>query len=104
MKKSAVVACWIAALVSPFAAHAMSLDYPALGVKLTNLPDSAKSFGFQELLREDVVGIQFDERTSAMIFRHDETVPQGNIADEGYRDALFKQLGIHPMGRALPCS
>lgn len=100
-KRAAIAVCWIAFLL-PAQAPAMDLDYPALGLKLTHLPDGAKSSGVGERLMEDQVQILFAGNTSATISRLDEPVPQGNIADEKYRDALLKQLGIHLSGRALP--
>jgi hypothetical protein len=102
MQKTALIAaCWLTFLL-PASVQAVDFDYPALGAKLTNLPAGAKSLGLNELLNEDLVEIQFGGTTSARISRRDETVSQGNIADDGYRDALFKQLGIQPTGRALP--
>lgn len=104
MKRIVVVVtvCWAFSFLSPLDARAMDVEYPPLGIKLTNLPDDAKSLGFQERLREDRVQILFRGDTSALISRLDEPVPQGDITDKGYRDALFKQFGIHPLGGALP--
>jgi TonB family protein len=100
-KAAAVAACSIAFLL-PVTTYAVNFDYPTLGLKLTGLPENAKSLGVHELLKEDQVEILFGGRTSALISRRDEPVPQGTIADKGYRDALLKQLGIHPKGGALP--
>lgn len=102
VKKAAVAACGVGVLFFALAASAADLDYPSLGVKLTNLPGNARGGGVIELLRQDQVEILFGGMTSARVSRHDEPVPQGNIADKGYRDALFKQLGIHRIGGALP--
>jgi TonB family protein len=97
-----VVVCWAFSFLSPLAARATDVEYPSLGIKLTNLPNNAKGLGVQERLKEDQVQILFGGNTSALISRLDEPVPQGDIADKGYRDALLKQLGIHPRGGALP--
>ena len=102
MQKTAViVACWLTCL-SPLAAHAVDVDYPDLGVKLTNLPASAKAGRVGESLQGYSVQILFgDETTSADIYRFDEAVPEGNIADKSYRKTLNKQLGVPEAGAPI---
>lgn len=44
MKRIVVVVtfCWAFSFLSPLVARAMDVEYPPLGIKLTNLPDDAK--------------------------------------------------------------
>ncbi|HEY7889840.1 MAG TPA: energy transducer TonB [Steroidobacteraceae bacterium] len=94
-KIAAISSCWMM-VFSPLVTHAAALDYPALGVRLNDLPAGAKSLGVGENLRGYHVQILFDTATtSATISRFDEAVPQGNVADEAYRKALFEQFDIH---------
>lgn len=93
-KTAVIAACWLTFL-SPLAAHAVDVDYPDLGVKLTNLPQSAKAGRVGESLQGYSARILFgDEATSAEIYRFDEAVPEGSITDKSYREALNKQLGV----------
>ncbi|MGB6486443.1 MAG: energy transducer TonB [Steroidobacteraceae bacterium] len=95
MRKVAIAACSIVFLL-PFAAHAVDIDYPALGVKLTALPASAKTVYAQERFKGYEAQASFGPTTKVQIFRFDESVRDGNIADPAYRDALLKQFGIQP--------
>lgn len=95
MQKTVIImACWFAAL-SPLAARAADVDYPALGIKLTDLPEGAKALDVGETLQGYRARIEFGgEATSAEISRFDKAVPEGNIAESSFRGAVFKQVGI----------
>ncbi|MBW4051746.1 MAG: hypothetical protein HIU85_09815 [Proteobacteria bacterium] len=93
-KISVIVACWLT-LLSSAAARAAEADFPALGVRLTDLPAEARSLGVGETLKAYDVEIQFGRIASARISRYDEALPSGDIGQKAYRDALFSRLGVH---------
>jgi TonB family protein len=95
MWKAVIAACSIGLLL-PVAAWAADIDYPALGIKLTALPDGAKTVYVQERVKGYEAQTSFGPNTRIQIFRFDAPVSDGNIADPAYRNALLTQAGIQP--------
>jgi Gram-negative bacterial TonB protein C-terminal len=100
LKTAAIVGCFLA-LLSSAAAPAMEMDYPALGVRLTELPADSKTLGDGDMWKGYRVRIAIDRNASIVISRFDQVVSQGNLADKGYRDALRNQLDIQPVSGSV---
>ena len=100
MRNIVTAVCWLA-LLSPVAVYALDADYPSLGVRVTNLPANAKNLGVSEQFKGYEAGISLGAGATIQIVRLDEPAPEGDMKDDAYRNALFKQFGIPAAGGSI---